>query len=221
MNPDFVRVDLDRARRCGRAETIFAEGKLPSEVAEIARILREAGQTVLATRATKEHFDAVALRFPGAVWHERARCITIGSCPSTTSKFTTGVICAGTSDLPVADEAAVTLESFGHRIERITDVGVAGLHRLLEEQERLRSFAVLIVVAGMEGALPSVVAGLVDRPVIAVPTSVGYGANLSGLSALLGMLTSCSSKVTVVNIDNGFGAACAADAILRLASGEA
>jgi len=132
-----------------------------------------------------------------------------------------GVVCAGTADLPVADEAAVTLESFGHRIERITDVGVAGLHRLLEEQERLRSLAVLIVVAGMEGALPSVVAGLVDRPVIAVPTSVGYGANLSGLSALLGMLTSCSSKVTVVNIDNGFGAACAADAILRLASGEA
>lgn len=219
MNPDFVRVDLDRIGRCGRAETIFAEGKKPSEVAEIARILREAGQAVLATRAKKEHFEAVAARFPGAVWHERACCITVGSCPPEESTFVVGVICAGTADLPVADEAAVTLESFGHRVGRITDVGVAGLHRLLEERERLRSFAVLIVVAGMEGALPSIVAGLVDRPVIAVPTSVGYGANLSGLTALLGMLTSCSSKVTVVNIDNGFGAACAADAILRLAAG--
>lgn len=129
MNPDFVRVDLDRAGRCGRAEAIFAEGKLPSEVAEIARILREAGQTVLATRAKKEHFDAVVLRFPGAVWHERARCITIGSCHPADPAFVVGVICAGTSDLPVADEAAVTLESFGHRVERVTDVGVAGLHR--------------------------------------------------------------------------------------------
>jgi hypothetical protein len=219
MSPDFVRVDLDRAARCGRAETIFCEGKLPSEVAGIAAILREAGQTVLATRARQEHFAAVAEKFPGAVWHERARCITIGASPPLVSNLTVGVICAGTSDLPVADEAAVTLESFGHRVERITDVGVAGIHRLLDQTTRLREFSVLIVVAGMEGALPSVVAGLVDRPVIAVPTSVGYGASLGGLSALLGMLTSCSSKVTVVNIDNGFGAASAADAILRLAAG--
>ena len=217
MAPDFARVDLDRAVRCGRAETIFCEGKLPSEVAEISAILREAGQAVLATRARKDHFEAVAQRLPDAVWHERARCITIGSQPAATSGHVVGIVCAGTSDLPVADEAAVTLESFGRRTDRITDVGVAGLHRLLEETPRLRSYAVLIVVAGMEGALPSVVAGLVDRPVIAVPTSVGYGANLGGLAALLGMLTSCSSKVTVVNIDNGFGAASAADAILRLA----
>ncbi|MCX6970442.1 MAG: nickel pincer cofactor biosynthesis protein LarB [Verrucomicrobia bacterium] len=219
MSPDFVRVDLDRAGRCGRAETIFCEGKLPSEVAAISAILREAGQTVLATRARKEHFDAVAETFPDSVWHERARCITIGSAPPSDSNLTVGVICAGTADLPVADEASVTLESFGHRVERITDVGVAGIHRLLDETARLRELSVLIVVAGMEGALPSVVAGLVDRPVIAVPTSVGYGASLGGLSALLGMLTSCSSKVTVVNIDNGFGAASAADAILRLAAG--
>jgi NCAIR mutase (PurE)-related protein len=219
MSPDFVRVDLGRAGRCGRAETIFCEGKLPSEVAAISAILREAGQTVLATRARKEHFDAVAGKFPDAVWHERARCITIGSAPPSDSNLTVGVICAGTADLPVADEAAVTLESCGHRVERITDVGVAGIHRLLDETARLRALSVLIVVAGMEGALPSVVAGLVDRPVIAVPTSVGYGASLGGLSALLGMLTSCSSKVTVVNIDNGFGAASAADAILRLAAG--
>ncbi len=219
MSREFVRVDLDRAARCGRAEAIFCEGKLPGEVAEIAGILRASGQPVLATRAGRAHFDAVVARFPEAVWHERARCLTIDGHPPV-GNLTVGVVCAGTSDLPVADEAAVVLESFGHRVERITDVGVAGLHRLLGEQERLRSFAVLIVVAGMEGALPSVVAGLVDRPVIAVPTSIGYGANLGGLAALLGMLTSCSSKVTVVNIDNGFGAACAADAILRLAAVE-
>ena len=218
MNPDCVRVDLDREERCGRAETIFCEGKLPAEVAAIAKILRGAGQTVLATRADGAHFEAVAHQLPEAVWHERARCITVGSYPPAESKHTAAVVCAGTADLPVADEAAVTLESFGHLVERITDVGVAGLYRLLAEKERLRSFSVLIVVAGMEGALPSVVAGLVDRPVIAVPTSVGYGANLGGIAALLGMLTSCSSKVTVVNIDNGFGAASAADAILRLAA---
>ena len=220
MSPDFARVDLGRAERCGRAETIFCEGKLPSEVAAIATILRRAGQAVLATRATEKHFDAVAAEISAAVWHGRARCITVGSHPATGPELTVGVVCAGTADLPVADEAAVTLEFFGHRVGRITDVGVAGLHRLLDEKDRLRSFAVLIVVAGMEGALPSVVAGLVDRPVIAVPTSVGYGASFGGLAALLGMLTSCSSKVTVTNIDNGFGAACAADAILRLAAGE-
>jgi NCAIR mutase (PurE)-related protein len=218
MTPNFARVDLDRAERCGRAETIFCEGKLPSEVAAIASVLREAGQCVLATRASREHFEAVLRVFPEAQWQERARCITVGGNAPSNSKYRIGVICAGTADLPVAEEAAVTLESFGQQVERIHDVGVAGLHRLLAEKDRLRAFGVLIVVAGMEGALPSVVAGLVDRPVIAVPTSVGYGANLGGLSALLGMLTSCSSKVTVVNIDNGFGAACAADAILRLAA---
>jgi hypothetical protein len=216
--PDCARVDIGRAERCGRPETIFCDGKLPLEVLEIATILREAGQPVLATRATPAHFESVAENFPEAVWHARARCITIGAAGDAGSRFSVGVVCAGTSDLPVADEAAVTLEAFGQKVERVTDVGVAGLDRLLAELDRLRTCGVLIVVAGMEGALPSVVAGLVKRPVIAVPTSVGYGANLGGIAALLGMLTSCASKVSVVNIDNGFGAACAADAILRLAA---
>lgn len=218
MNLEFARVDLDRASRCGRAETIFCEGKLPSEVSAIAFALREAGQPVLATRADSTHFEAISNIFPEAVWHARARCITIGKCPESDSRFCIGVVCAGTADLPVADEAAVTLQAFGQKVERITDVGVAGLHRLLGEVDRLRTCGVLIVVAGMEGALPGVVAGLVDRPVIAVPTSVGYGANFSGISALLGMLTSCAGRVTVVNIDNGYGAAYAADSILRLAA---
>jgi len=218
-DPSFARVDLERARRCGRPETILCAGKLPSEVASIAATLRAAGQPVLATRAERAHFDAVAAEFPEAVWHERARCITIGRDKSAEGGFAVGVVCAGTADLPVADEAAVVLDFFGRRVDRVADVGVAGLHRLLGEVDRLRACGVLVVVAGMEGTLPSVVAGLVDRPLIAVPTSVGYGANLGGLSALLAMLTSCASRVTVVNIDNGFGAACAADAILRLAEG--
>lgn len=214
---DFACIDLARASRCGRAETIFSEGKTPAEVASIASILREAGQPVLATRADHSQFRAVAEIFPDAVWHERARCITIGSDQSPQSRWRVGVVCAGTSDLPVAEEAAVSLDAFGRPVYRVTDVGVAGLHRLLSQVDRLRECGVLIVVAGMEGTLPSVIAGLVDRPVIAVPTSIGYGANLGGLSALLAMLTSCANRVTVVNIDNGFGAACAADSILRLA----
>jgi len=216
MNLEFARVDTARSERCGRPETIFCEGKLPDEVAEVARVLREAGQSVLATRADRAHFDAVAAKFPEAVWHGRARCITIGRAEPGMCRFPVGVICAGTADLSVADEAAVTLEAFGRSVARFTDVGVAGIHRLMDVLEPIRACGVLVVVAGMEGALPSVVAGLVNRPVIAVPTSVGYGANLGGIAALLGMLTSCGSRVTVVNIDNGFGAACAADAILRL-----
>lgn len=208
---------MERVSRCGRPETIFCPGKLPSEVLAIARTLRGAGQAVLATRAGHEQFAAVAEEFPEAVWHERARCFTIGSAGGRGSRWGVGVVCAGTSDLPVADEAAVALEFFGQRVERVSDVGVAGLHRLLAEVERLRDCGVLVVVAGMEGTLPSVVAGLTSRPIVAVPTSNGYGANLGGLSALLAMLTSCASRVSVVNIDNGFGAACAADAILRLA----
>ncbi len=219
MNPEnsFARVDLDRASRCGRPETVFCPGKLPSEVLAIAKTLRGAGQPVLATRAEEAHFEAVAEVFPESVWHGRARCFTIGSVEAAENGWTAGIVCAGTSDLAVADEAAVTLEFFGRRIERVADVGVAGLHRLLAEVDRLRACGVLVVVAGMEGTLPSVVAGLTSRPIIAVPTSNGYGANLGGLSALLAMLTSCASRVSVVNIDNGFGAACAADAILRLA----
>lgn len=212
----FARVDLERARRCGRPEVIFSQGKLPHEVAAIARTLRESGQSVLATRATPDHFAAVQALLPEAVHHERARCITVGAQETPPGPWRVGVLCAGTSDIPVAEEAIVSLESFGRQVDRIFDVGVAGLHRLLGQLDVIRSCGVIIVVAGMEGALPSVVAGLVDKPVIAVPTSIGYGANFSGLAALLGMLNSCGSGVTVTNIDNGFGAACAADDILRL-----
>ena len=214
----FARVDLDRVRRCGRPEVIFCQGKLPDEVCGIAVALRESGQPVLATRAEASHFEAVHVRLPEAVFHERARCIVVGQSPAKPGRWCVGIICAGTADLPVAEEAAVALECFGWRVERVFDVGVAGLHRVLAETERIRSCGVLIVAAGMEGALPGVVSGLVDKPVIAVPTSVGYGASFGGLAALLGMLNCCGSGVTVVNIDNGFGAACAADDILRLAS---
>ncbi|CAN5651603.1 nickel pincer cofactor biosynthesis protein LarB [soil metagenome] len=212
----FARVDLDRATRCARPEVIYCSGKLPAETAAIAQALAAGGQHVLATRASAADFAAVQALLPEAIYHERARCITVGSATPTTQKWTVGVICAGTSDLPVAEEAAVSLESFGRKVDRISDVGVAGIHRILAEKERIRAYGVLIVVAGMEGALPSVVAGMVENPVIAVPTSVGYGASFGGLAALLGMLNSCGSGVTVVNIDNGFGAACAADDILRL-----
>lgn len=214
---DFANVDHDRESRCGRPEVIFCEGKTPDEVAAIAARIAERSGWVLATRANREQYDAVRAKLPAAIFHERARCITCGHAAPSNARFAVGILSAGTSDLAVAEEAAVTLETFGQRVERIYDVGVAGLHRLLDRLDEVRACGVLIVVAGMEGALPSVVSGLVDRPIIATPTSIGYGANFAGLSALLGMLTSCGSKVTVVNIDNGFGAACAADAILRLA----
>ncbi len=212
----FARVDTDRRRRCGFPEVIFCQGKTPPEVAAIARTILAHEPVVLGTRATLEHFAAVAAEFPAARHHERARCIVVERAPLPRLAGRVGVICAGTSDLPVAEEAAVTLETFGNPVDRITDVGVAGLHRLLAVRDRLAACRVLVVVAGMEGALPSVVAGLVDVPVIAVPTSIGYGASFGGLAALLGMLNSCGSGVTVVNIDNGFGAAYAAATINRL-----
>jgi NCAIR mutase (PurE)-related protein len=213
----FARVDTDRRRRCGFPEVVFGEGKSAAQVQAVARTILAHDPVLLVTRARAEHYEAVAEAFPRAVWHERARCITVEHEPLPKLPGAIGVVCAGTSDLPVAEEASVTLEIFGNLVERITDVGVAGLHRLLAERERLAACHVLIVVAGMEGALPSVVAGLVDRPVIAVPTSIGYGASFGGVAALLGMLTSCGSGVTVVNIDNGFGAAYAAAQINRLA----
>lgn len=212
----FAKVDLDRAERCGRPEVIFCEGKLPEQVAEIAQTLVHREGYFLGTRADTAQFEAVRAILPKAIFHERARCISLGSAKA--QKLTVGILTAGTADEPVREEAAVTLETFGWRVKRISDVGVAGLHRLLSQGKTLASCQVLIVVAGMEGALPSVVAGLTHQPLIAVPTSVGYGASFQGLAALLGMLTSCGSRVTVVNIDNGFGAACAADAILRLAT---
>ncbi len=211
----FARVDTDRQRRCGFPEVIFGQGKTPEEVVAIARVIVENDGVLLVSRATPEQFAAVSAAFPDAKLHTRARCITVERRPLRVKAGTVGVISAGTSDLPVAEEAAVTLELFGNRVDRITDVGVAGIHRLIAARERLEACTVLVVVAGMEGALPSAVAGLVSRPVIAVPTSVGYGASFGGVAALLGMLNSCGSGVTVVNIDNGFGAAYAAAQINR------
>ena len=212
----FARVDTDRRARCGFAEVIFGQGKTEVQVAAIARVILEKEPVLLVSRATAGQFAAVAAEHADAVWHESARCITVERQKLAALPGTVAVVCAGTSDLPVADEAAVTLELFGAAVVRVTDVGVAGIHRLLAVRDTLEAATVIIVVAGMEGALPSAVAGLVSRPVIAVPTSVGYGASFGGLAAMLGMLNSCGSGVTVVNIDNGFGAAYAAAQILRV-----
>ena len=214
----FARVDTDRSRRCGFPEVVFGIGKTPIEVVGIAREILAREPVLLVSRARAEHFEAVADEWPTARWHERGRCITVERQPWPQRDGTIAVVCAGTSDLPVADEAAITLELFGNRVLRVTDVGVAGIHRLLNVRDQLEECSVIIVVAGMEGALPSAVAGLVSKPVIAVPTSVGYGASFGGVAALLGMLNSCGTGVTVVNIDNGFGAAYAAAQINRLVS---
>jgi len=212
----FARIDSARRDRCGRAEVIFGQGKTAEEIAGIASVILAREGHVLATRVAPEVAVGVKALLPEAVYHPRSRCLTLGEAPQNSSSTPVGVLSAGTSDLAVAEEAAVTLESFGRAVERIHDVGVAGIHRLFAELDRIRSCSVLVVVAGMEGALPSAVAGLVEIPVIAVPTSIGYGAHFQGLTALLGMVNSCASGVTVVNIDNGFGAAFAADSILRL-----
>lgn len=223
MTPDgftdlgFARVDTDRRRRCGFPEVIFGPGKTAEQVAGIAKAILEKEPVLLVSRATEEQWRAVAALFPEARWHGSARCITVERTKLPILDGHVAVVCAGTSDVPVADEAAVTLEVFGNRVERFTDVGVAGIHRLLAVRDRIEAANAVIVVAGMEGALPSAVAGLVSKPVIAVPTSVGYGASFGGIAALLGMLNSCGSGVTVVNIDNGFGAAYAAAQINRLA----
>ncbi len=214
----FAQVDTHRGLRRGFPEVIFGAGKTPRQVAQIAAKLVEHGEPVLITRASQLHAKAVRTKFKDAVYHESARCITIERKPLPKRAGTIAVVCAGTSDLPVAEEAVVTAEIMGNRVERVADVGVAGVHRLFGRLEPIQSANVVIVVAGMEGALPSVVAGLVSRPVIAVPTSVGYGASFGGLAALLGMLNSCASGMTVVNIDNGFGAAYAASQINALAA---
>ena len=213
----FAQVDTHRALRKGFPEVIFGAGKTPAQVVKIAAKLVAREQRVLVTRLAMEHAKALKKKFPRAVYHELARCVTIEKKPLPKRPGFIAVICAGTSDLPVAEEAAVTAEIMGNRVERIADVGVAGLHRILSRLETIQRANVLVVVAGMEGALPSVVAGLVSKPVIAVPTSVGYGASFGGIAALLGMLNSCGSGVTVVNIDNGFGAGYAASQINALA----
>ncbi len=217
----FARVDTDRRKRRGFPEVVYCEGKTPEDFVEIARVILEHDPVLLATRVKESHFAALAPAFPNAVFHRRARCITVENTPMPKNEGMVGVLCAGTSDLPVAEESVVTLEIFGNRVEKIYDVGVAGIHRLLAERDRLEACNVLVVVAGMEGALPSAVAGLTSKPIIAVPTSVGYGASFGGLAALLGMLNSCGSGVTVVNIDNGFGAAYAAATINRMLSSRA
>ena len=202
----FARIDHHRALRLGLPEVIYAAGKSPEQVAEIfARMAAESG-SVLATRAAPDAYAAVHERVPEAVYHETARMIGLRR-PEPGTAGPVAVVCAGTSDLPVAEEAAVTAEYLGCDVARIWDVGVAGLHRILAARESLNTARAVIVCAGMEGALPSVVGGLVAAPVIAVPTSVGYGAAFGGVAALLGMLNSCSPNVCVVNIDNGFGAA--------------
>jgi NCAIR mutase (PurE)-related protein len=212
----FAQVDTHRALRKGFPEVIFGAGKTPEQVLKIAAKLLEHEQNVLATRVTAAHARVLRKKFRRAVHHEMARCVTIEKKPLPKRPGTIAVICAGTSDLPVAEEAAVTAEIMGNRVERVNDVGVAGVHRLFNRLEGIRRANVVIVVAGMEGALPSVVAGLVAKPVIAVPTSIGYGASFGGLAALLGMLNSCASGLTVVNIDNGFGAGYVASLINRL-----
>jgi len=217
----FAKVDHHRALRTGMPEVIFAAGKTPAQVAQIFLHMAQHGGNVLATRASADMFRAVREleeegREPHAEYHEVARCITLTQSAVTSGKGTIAVVCAGTSDLPVAEEAAVTARLMGNTVELIADVGVAGIHRLLAQKSSLESARVLIVCAGMEGALPTVVAGLVNAPVLAVPTSVGYGASFGGVAALLGMLNTCSPNVSVVNIDNGFGAACIASLINRL-----
>lgn len=212
----FATIDLQRQKRCGIPEVIFGQGKTPEQIVSIAEKLQEAGQPVLATRLSAEAQDVFSAAFPVAEVHASARTATVGKLTELGTRV--AVCAAGTSDLPVAEEAAVAATFLGNSVTSITDIGVAGLHRLLARLDEIREHHVVIAVAGMEGALPSVVAGLIDVPLIAVPTSVGYGANLQGVTALCGMLTSCSSGVTVVNIDNGFGAAYAATQITRLLS---
>lgn len=217
----FARIDHHRATRQGFPEVVFSEGKEPAQVVEICARLAARGTGFLATRADQQVQAALSTRFPAASVHALGRIVYLAP-EDPAPRIGTGpvlVVSAGTSDLPVAEEAAVTATAFGNEVERLYDVGVAGIHRLLRESDTLARAAVVIVVAGMEGALPSVVGGLVRGPVVAVPTSVGYGAAFGGVAALLGMLNSCAAGLTVVNIDNGFGAACAATRINQLSTG--
>jgi NCAIR mutase (PurE)-related protein len=211
----FARIDHHRTLRQGQPEVVFCEGKTPDQVVAICERLEAASGSFLGTRVNEVMAERLTRRFPKSIWNPLARTVHL---PRREPAARTGpilVVSAGTSDLPVAEEAAVVSEVFGHEVERLVDVGVAGLHRLLAASHQLEQARVVIVVAGMEGALPSVVGGMVSVPVIAVPTSVGYGASFGGLAALLAMLNSCAAGVTVVNIDNGFGAAAAASRICR------
>jgi NCAIR mutase (PurE)-related protein len=209
----FARIDHHREVRTGYPEIVYCAGKTVDQVREIFRVMSAREGNVFGTRADISMYDAVKSVIPEAVWHSEARIISVRKKEITGPDTSIAVITAGTSDIPVAEEAAVTAELLGNKVVRIYDAGVAGIHRLVDKLPEIKSCRVVIVIAGMEGALASVVGGLVDKPVIAVPTSVGYGANFGGISALLAMLTSCSSGVTVVNIDNGFGAGFSASMI--------
>jgi len=211
----FAKIDHHRRIRNGYPEVVYGEGKTPEQVAEIFSRLARENANVLCTRASRPIADAVQQRVPEARYHELCRLLEVRRDPSQVVGGV-AVAAAGTSDLPVAEEAAISLEVFGSRVERLYDVGVAGIHRLFAHADVLRQVNCVVAVAGMEGALPSVIAGLVDVPVIAVPTSVGYGASFGGITALLAMLNSCASGISVVNIDNGFGAAYQADMINKL-----
>ena len=213
----IASIDHHRGLRKGLSEVIFGEGKEAEDILAIMETMIKQDENIMVTRISAEKADIILKRYPKSVYNKRARILTLARKPvKTTGKGTILIMCAGTSDIPVAEEAAVTAQFMGNEVETIYDVGVAGLHRLLSHQGSLSRASVIIVVAGMEGALPSVVGGLVDKPVIAVPTSVGYGAGFGGIAALLGMLNSCASGVTVVNIDNGFGAGYAAGVINRM-----
>jgi len=212
----FANIDTDRLHRTGLPEVIYSQGKTTEQVMLIAERMYNKGIDILATRASVEVYEAVKSVVPGAVYNSLARTIVFKHKEEITGKGYIAVVSAGTSDLPVAEEAAVTARMMGNTVELIADVGVAGIHRLLAQKDSLQSARVLIVCAGMEGALPTVVGGLVNAPVLAVPTSVGYGASFGGVAALLGMLNTCSPNVSVVNIDNGFGAACIASLINHL-----
>ena len=212
----YATIDTHRELRTGYPEVIFGQGKTPEQVAGIVQFMLTRDNNILATRVTEAMYEKVLEVCPDAVYNPMARTIAVRKMDIQPPQTYIAVITAGTSDLPVAEEAAVTAEIFGNRVERVVDVGVAGIHRLYNKLDVVRQARVSVVVAGMEGALPSIVGGLVDKPVIAVPTSVGYGANFGGLSALLGMLTSCASGTCVVNIDNGFGAGFLASMINRL-----
>ncbi len=212
----FAKVDHHRALRHGMPEVVFAQGKTPEQVVAIAEKLLDKSPNVLITRANCECASAVTSKLQGGEYFPLSRVIRFWGERKITGKGTIGVVCAGTSDMPVAEEARLTAEVMGNEVMAINDIGVAGIHRLMSNRERLAEARVIVVCAGMEGALPSAVGGLVSCPVIAVPTSIGYGASFNGLAALLGMLNSCASNVTVVNIDNGFGAGYVASLINRL-----
>ena len=216
----FATVDHHRGLRQGQVETIFCEGKTREQIRDIAARLLERSSNILATRAEPAVCEALGTLTDELSYHETARIVVLKPRPLPLTRGTILIITAGTADIPVAEEAAVTAAVMGNRVERVNDVGVAGLHRLLAFRDRLEAATVVVVVAGMDGALPSVVGGLSSKPVIAVPTSVGYGASFGGLAALLTMLNSCASGVVVVNIDNGFGAACCASRINHLAEGK-